>query len=478
MSKKLPSLKREFLISSSSQNIREYYRFIGGNVGEGSYGIVRIARRLYDGVKRAIKIIPKSRVHRPEVLIREITILKQVDHPNIVKLYETYEDNRYIYLVMELMEGGELFDRIIEKGHFTEEEAARLFQQMLSAINYLHKHKIAHRDLKPENFLFASDSFNSPLKLIDFGFAKNLRTERFMTTKAGTAYYISPEVLTGIYTEKCDIWSIGVILYMMLSGYPPFDGKSDAEILEKVRIGTFTFSQREWREVSADAKDLVTKMLDPIPPRRISAADALKHPWLTNFLDSPKSPLVLDIVELRKYQNFNKLKKAVLNYIATQLSDNEIAELVNLFNRLDTNRDGMLSVTEFTDSLSSCEKLSSNEIDRIARSVDLDGSGTIDYTEFLAATLDQKLYCNEEKLWNAFKRFDIENTGKISADNLRHVLDSEGLVDDPEVWDDVIRESDKNRDGVIDFEDFLKMMQEITIERSPLLPKNNVLSPF
>ena len=236
-------VKREWLISSHQENIRDHYKFLNTTLGEGSYGFVKLASRIQDSTHRAIKIIPKKRIKRPELLTREISIMKQIDHPNIVQLYETFEDQQYIYLPMEICEGGELFDKIIELGRFSEQQASSLFLQMISAIAYLHSKEIVHRDLKPENFLFSRKGIDSKLKLIDFGLAKSISSDRKMTTKTGTCYYVSPEILAGPYTEKCDIWSLGVILFMMLSGYPPFDGDSDRDILESVKTGSLSFAE-------------------------------------------------------------------------------------------------------------------------------------------------------------------------------------------------------------------------------------------
>lgn len=167
--------------------------------------------------------------------------MKTLDHPNIIKLYEVYEDSKNVYLVMEVCEGGELFDRIIEKGCFTEIEARRVFTQIVQTINYCHSKGIAHRDLKPENFLLLTKHDESPIKVIDFGLSTNFDQKSNMKTKAGSPYYISPEVLEGKYDQSCDIWSLGVILYILLSGTPPFYGENDGKILEAVRKGEFTF---------------------------------------------------------------------------------------------------------------------------------------------------------------------------------------------------------------------------------------------
>ena len=455
-------IKREWLISSHPENIRDHYTFLNQTLGEGSYGFVKVATRNSDSVRRAIKIIPKKRIKRPELLTREISIMKQIDHPNIVKLYETYEDIQYIYLPMEICEGGELFDKIIEMGRFPEQIACNLFLQMISSISYLHSKEIVHRDLKPENFLFSRKDINSNLKLIDFGLAKSVSKERFMTTKTGTCYYVSPEILSGPYTSKCDIWSLGVILFMMLSGYPPFDGETDRDILEAVKSGTLQFAEPVWDAISDSAKDLLRHLLDRDPETRFSAEQVLGHQWFLQFINSPDTPAVVDTTMLKVYQASVKFRKAVLNYMATQCTSDEISEIVNLFIKLDTNRDGTLSINEIKAAISHSNK---TDLENLIMALDIDGSGSIDLTEFAAALMSKRIYLSQEKLWNAFKRFDINDRGRITADELKEVLDKEGLISDPDYFVNMIKEVDIDGDGTIDFEEFVQMMEKVSEQR-------------
>lgn len=454
-------VKRESLISSRPENIRDHYTFLNQTLGEGSYGFVKVATRNSDGARRAIKIIPKKRIKRPELLTREISIMKQIEHPNIVKLYETYEDIQYIYLPMELCEGGELFDKIIEMGRFSEQLACDLFTQMVSAIAYLHSKELVHRDLKPENFLFSKKQVTSKLKLIDFGLAKSISTEKKMTTKTGTCYYVSPEILAGPYNLKCDIWSLGVILYMMLSGYPPFDGETDRDILESVKHGRLEFSEPVWDTISSEAKDLIRHLLDRNPNTRYSSDQVLSHPWFTSYQASPETPANIDASQLRQYQSSVKFRKTVLNYMATQCTSEEISEIVNLFVKIDTNRDGTLSISEIQAALSSSE-LSRPDLENLIKSLDVDGSGNVDLTEFTAAFMTRGIYLSQEKLWNAFKRFDINDSGRITANELKEVLDRDGLIKDPNYWVEMIREVDIDGDGTIDFEEFVQMMEKVS----------------
>lgn len=199
----------------------------------------------------------------------------------MIKLYEYFEDAENVYLVNELCTGGELFDRIIKNEYFNEEMAAKIFKQILMALNYCHQVNIVHRDLKPENFLFESPDDDSDLKIIDFGLSKILDGGRLqrMKTRAGTPYYISPEVLTGNYDMSCDMWSAGCMLYILLCGYPPFYGDNNQEILQMVSRGVFDYDGEEWDDISNEAKDLINKLIVR-PERRMTAAEALQHPWL------------------------------------------------------------------------------------------------------------------------------------------------------------------------------------------------------
>ena len=232
------------------------------------------------------KEILKEKIKNKTQFKTEIKILQTLDHPNVIKLFEYFEDDEKIYLIMEKCTGGELFDRILEKEFFSEKEAARIFKQILMAINYCHNSGVCHRDLKPENFIFENKEDESDIKIIDFGLSKIFDPRRpgdtLMKTGCGTPYYISPEVLTHNYTEMCDMWSAGCILYVMLCGYPPFYGEDDREIIENVRIGTFDFPPEEWDDVSDEAKDLIHQLICK-PEHRLTAHEALKHTWIKSL---------------------------------------------------------------------------------------------------------------------------------------------------------------------------------------------------
>ena len=270
----------EIFFSTKSSPVGDDYEIMGV-LGEGSYGQVKKVMHKRFKLERAMKIIKKSSVDQEEreEMLKEVSILKSIDHPNIIKIYDLYEDDSFLYFVIEYCSGGELFDRIQKISTFSEKQAAKYIKQLLSAIAYLHNRNIVHRDLKAENLLFENESENANLKLIDFGvsceFLKGIKLKETL----GTPYYIAPEVLLQNYDEKCDIWSCGVILYILLCGYPPFNGDDDNEILDCVKKGEFTFYDEDWEMISEGAKNLIRKMLTLNPKKRISAKEALADEW-------------------------------------------------------------------------------------------------------------------------------------------------------------------------------------------------------
>lgn len=458
-------IKKGAFIGASAGSITDHYEF-GPKLGDGSYGTVLRAKHKATGLPRAVKILPRAKIRNQARLELEINLLKITDHPHIVKMYDLFEDPQSIYLVMEVCSGGELFDFVVRKQHLSEDEARTIMVQLVRSLHYLHSHEICHRDLKPENLLFAEEDNLSSLKLIDFGLSKMMgkRNER-MTTRVGTPYYISPDVLTGSYGVQCDMWSAGVILYVLLCGYPPFWGNSDSTILAKVRRGVYNYSGTEWTNVSQQAKDFINHLLVMQPEGRLTAEQALTHPWMTS--EVPTSPLSLNLDSLLQFKQAQKLKKSVLLCIASQCSDSEIQDLKVRFEQLDTNGDGMLTFSELHEGLAS---LPITELREIWTSVDIDRSGFIDYSEFLAATVDRAIYLQETKLWAAFVTFDRDSSGKISARELREVLGREGQSIGSELfWDSLVQEADKNQDGEIDFSEFIDMMENRKI--SQIMPK-------
>lgn len=257
---------------------------LGAEIGRGGFSVVHEGTER-EGARRkvAIKVIEKAKQTEEQlkILHREIDIMRRLKHPNIVGLYDVYETKTTISLVLEYVAGGELYEQIVEKGSFTEDDAAAVLYQVLSATAYLHENGIAHRDLKPENILLSTQGKNT-VKIADFGLSKDFVGDSVMSTCCGSPSYVAPEILEqGEYSNACDIWSIGVILYVLLSGYLPFYGNTQEELFDKILTASFSFNNKCWNDISDQAKDLVSKMLTLAPEDRPPAEECLKHPWFS-----------------------------------------------------------------------------------------------------------------------------------------------------------------------------------------------------
>mmetsp|Transcript_71750 Transcript_71750/g.87973 ORF Transcript_71750/g.87973 Transcript_71750/m.87973 type:complete len:396 (+) Transcript_71750:67-1254(+) len=296
-----------------SLNLKKEYS-IGKKLGAGGFATVRRCKRKSDGKIFALKVINKKNLERSDLIIleSEVNIMRQINHPNIVVLYDIFEGKTKLCLVLSLLEGGELFDRIIERGHFSERDASNQFVQMLSALSYLHDKKIVHRDLKPENLLYQTKDDNSPIKLIDFGLAGNI-TNGPLKTPCGTPNYVAPEILRRQpYGPQVDMWSIGVILYILLCGFPPFYDDNDdlGRLYKKIKNADYSFPKPYWNAISDKAKDIIQQLLVADPDKRLSANQALNHDWCKG--DASTKKLGKDqLFHLRRFQYIRRLKRGV-----------------------------------------------------------------------------------------------------------------------------------------------------------------------
>jgi len=479
-SKQKPRPDKQFeavVITDALSDVRINYHINPKELGHGHYGVVRKCMNRESKQWYAIKSIRKSKVGKIEVLKREIDILKEVDHPNIIKLVDVYEDTKYLHLITELCTGGELFDRIIAKthtveGHFSEHDAAKLIYGILDAIRYCHDIKqIVHRDLKPENFLFLTPDDGSDIKIIDFGLSRH-DTQNFgvMKTKVGTPYYVAPEVLNREYTKSCDIWSIGVISYILLCGYPPFYGDSDNEIFESVRTGRFDFPSPDWDDISQTAKDFICSLLKKNPDDRLTAAQAMKHPWLKEqLLDDLDDVHMIDNsrrrsvshsndrgVTFKKFLAMQKLKKAALADIASNLTHKEIGTLHDIFNTIDRDGDGTLSLTDLDEALKHetfPDQVGENLKD-LREDLALSGTDALMWKEFLAATMDQSLIMREDKIREAFTHFAKGDSKYMQMSDLVAILGGESHALE------VLGFVDTDGDGKITFDEFRAAIKE------------------
>jgi calcium-dependent protein kinase len=432
-------------------------------LGKGGYGKVYEVMNKKTKEIRACKHLSKLSIKNLEKFEREIEILRKADHPNIIKLYEIFESKRSFYLIMEECKGGEVFDRIIEhiqnKEMYSEKNAAIILRQMMSAVEYCHNNGIAHRDLKPENLLYLNQGSedNNSIKVIDFGLSQVISPNKKLKTKVGTAYYVSPEILQGSYSEKCDIWSAGVILYILLSGDPPFNGPSDIAIYKKIAQMDFDFPEAKWANISDEAKDLIKHMIAP-ENERYNARQVMEHKWMNIVNQDNLANLNFDPSFLVNYAKSNIFKKMTLLFIASRLEDNEINHLKKIFEAFNLQKDGQISYQELKKGLKElkCCRISDEELCELFKSIDVDQNGKIDYTEFLAATIQKRIYLQEEKLFEAFCTFDKDDCGKIKKEELMSVLNAdpqqEGEIEK------IIKEVDKTGEGSIDYKEFLEMM--------------------
>lgn len=416
---------KNFVIEKEAR-FRDYYQ-IGALIGSGTFGEVRKWINKKTKAVRAVKIMRRSALTENEKtkFLQETAILRSLDHPNIIRVYEIYKDDKRYYIVTELWTGGELFDEIAKKESFSEKDAARILTQILEAISYCHAKEIVHRDLKPENILL--DTIDSKtIKVIDFGTSTKKNTKIKFKQPFGTAYYMAPEVLKGKYDEKCDVWSIGVILYVLLSGKPPFDGENDKEICKKVKAGKYSMNDPIWKDVSTDAIHLIRQMLTYDPAKRISCKEALEHRWFAKQqLDVETHHTHEALQNLREFRAVKKLQQVAMTYIVSQLaSKEEMDALQAAFKSLDISKSGMISKDELLIGYKSFmdQEMAEQEVERIMELADTDKSGKIDYTEWVVATVDKAKILWDEKIKQVFDLFDVDGNGFISSSEIKSLL--------------------------------------------------------
>lgn len=455
-------VKKEDFIKHKKTKISKEYA-MGKTLGEGAFGQVRLAVHKATKQKRAVKILKKTKENVKEIM-EEVHILSQLTHPNIMQIFEIFEDNANYYIVSEYCKGGELFDVISNRGGFSEREAAKIMKQLLSGVCYSHQNNIVHRDLKPENILLDDDVDKLDIKIIDWGSA--VENTKKLSTAEGTSYYIAPEVLLGEYDEKCDVWSCGVIMYILLCGYPPFGGDTDEEIFQCVIKGEYEFDPADWGAVSDEAKELIKRMLIMNKDLRPSALEVLADPWFNSTkgdseTDSKMAKNVLS--NMKKFKKNRKLEQATVGFIVNQLvSKEERKELMKQFQDWDKNGDGVLSRDEIIEGYrKTYGKVDEYEIDNMIKSVDMDGNGVIDYNEFLSCAINKDKILTKDNLEYCFKAFDIDGSGTITIDEISKIFKSgsgKGNESDLEAFRKILEESDANGDGEISFEEFKDIM--------------------
>ncbi|XP_059632880.1 calcium-dependent protein kinase 24 [Cornus florida] len=465
ISRQLTILKEPILKEPSGDDVYKRYEF-GKELGRGEFGITYKCVNTETGETLACKKISKNRL-KTEVDVqdvrREVEIMIHLpSHPNIVKYKEVYEDRDAVYLLMELCQGGELFDRIVDRGHYTERAAVTILKTIVQVVQICHKHGVMHRDLKPENFLYASVSENAPLKAIDFGLSMFFEPGQRFSEIVGSPYYMAPEVLKRNYGPEIDIWSAGVILYILLCGVPPFWAETEEEIAHSIVRSKLKFERDPWPKVSEDAKELVKGMLDPNPYNRMTIEEVLEHRWIQNADEAPTVPLG-DIVRTRikQFSLMNKFKKKVLRVVADNLPDEQIAGIKKIFNMMDTDKNGKLTIEELRDGLKMIgQPVPDTDVEMLMEAADVDGSGTLSCEEFLTMSVHLRRINNDDQLHQAFHHFDKNANGYIEVEELREAFLYDNLgTDNDQIIEDIIFDADTDKDGQISFEEFKAMMK-------------------
>lgn len=459
----------QVMITDALTDVRQKFHINSKEIGHGHYGVVRKCMNRETKEWYAIKSIRKSKVGKINVLKREIAILQEVQHPNIIRLIEVHEDTKYLHLITELCTGGELFDGIIaktqsEEGHFSESDAAGIIRCILDAIAYCHDVKqIVHRDLKPENFLFKTEAEDSEIKIIDFGLSRHDTTNLgVMKTRVGTPYYVAPEVLNKKYTRAADCWSIGVITYILLCGYPPFYGDNDDQIFDSVRRGGFDFPSPDWDTISSPAKDFICNLLRKDPSKRLLASQALEHKWIIEQTQKSKRWKPSSSVQYKSgrsvsFKNFismQKLKKATLAYIANNLSKTEVEDLEDIFRKIDRSEKGVVTLKEVDEALDTCNFPSDlqAELRRLREDLSLSGESTINWKDFSAVMMDKSLAKQDDKIRMAFDHFKKTDDKCLQISDLVDVLGGESQAKE------IMGEMGVAKEGKISYEEFKSMM--------------------
>lgn len=447
-------------IPEKPMKITDEYR-IGAQLGSGRVGIFHIATHIATGSQRAIRKYKKTDMDPLE--INNVLVLAKLqykfNHPNLVRVFEIFQEKGYLYLVYEFFSGGPLFDVIQKSANFSEKDAANILKQILAAGAYLHSNLIVHRDLKPENILYNSET--KQLKIVDFKLCRIFKHGVPMTSCHGTPYYMAPETIKENYDEKIDVWACGVIFYIMLSGCPPFNASTDEEILMKIKRGDYSVNLPAFEKISESGMDLLKKLLTYEPKDRPSMQEALKHPFFTSNLN--EAPMESGMIQsLRNFEATSSLGqeiKKLLIDIVTEIEEKE--ELINAFKALDTVGEGFLTRGDIKKGLEGKHiRLGSAELEEILSAMDPMNSKGINFNDFIARMFEKRSILSEEKIKKYFGILDKEKTGTITKEDLKTALVSE--VSDPLVTNFTLEleNSGKEALSLTDFKQLIEKMHK------------------
>ncbi|GMH25236.1 hypothetical protein Nepgr_027079 [Nepenthes gracilis] len=451
-----------------SKHFTSKYELVGEEVGRGHFGYTRVAvssKGEMKGQQVAVKIIPKAKMTTAiaiEDVRREVKILKDLaGHSNLVRFYEAYEDNDNVYIVMELCQGGELLDRILARGgKYTEDDAKAVMLQILNVVAFCHLQGVVHRDLKPENFLYATKDEDSQLKAIDFGLSDFLKPEERLNDIVGSAYYVAPEVLHRSYGTEADVWSLGVIAYILLCGSRPFWARTESGIFRAVLKANPNFVELPWPSLSSESKDFVKRLLNKDPRKRITAAQALCHPWIRNYKEV-KVPLDILIFKLMKaYFRSSSIRKAALMALSKALTVDELFYLKEQFALLQPCKNGTISLENIKEALmkNGTNAMKESIAYELLTSLNALQYRRMDFEEFCAASLSvhqlEALDRWEQHARCAYELFEKDGNRAIVIEELASELGLGPNVPVHAVLHDWIRHTD----GKLSFLGFIKLV--------------------
>ena len=463
--------------ASLLKDIRKEYRF-KNQLGGGHFGTVRRGYRISEKNKKmkffAIKSIPMKNLScNINDFIKEVDIISTLDHPNIIKFYETFHDDYFFHIVMELCKGKEIIHQMGNYGFIEEKKVTYIIFKVLLAIAHCHNRGVTHRDLKPENILFDSMKKDAEIKILDFGLSRKYDKEQKMHSILGTPYYVAPEVLKGEYDEKCDIWSIGAMTYLMLCGEPPFNGNSNNEIFKKIVKENIKINTLLWKNISNNAKDFVKICLSKNSNKRPSAQEALNHIWFSNVKNEIHNNKNIKKEILLNIKDFNinyEFKQMVLKYlINNKLSYEEKKVFKDAFYALDFNHNGFIIESDLKKAFDLFNiNIDEKQINHLFNILPENKNLGLGFIEFIMAGIDKKSIFTEENLEDAFNYFDINKTGDIEFDNLNSALLRMGKKyinsnDVNSIIDEVmlnIKKNDKEKCHKISKDDFMEIFRE------------------